>query len=92
MKTEAPSKLGFSLEQTFFGFKPKDRVNLHDQIFDILWIGEGRWTGNDIYHMPLFLRKFYVKKLNSIHEKQKTAEKQRKKKPNPKDKIAKPPV
>ena len=92
MKTEAPSKLGFSLEQTFFGFKPKDRVNLHDQIFDILWIGEGRWTWNDIYHMPLFLRKFYVKKLNSIHEKQKTAEKQRKKKPNPKDKIAKPPV
>jgi len=42
--------------------------------------------------MPLFLRKFYVKKLNSIREKQKTAEKQRKKKPNPKDKIAKPPM
>ena len=92
MKTEAPSKLGFNLGQTFFGFKPKDRVDLHDQIFDMLWIGEGRWTWNDIYHMPLFLRKFYVKKLNSIHEKQKTAEKQRKKKPNPKDKIAKPPV
>jgi len=42
--------------------------------------------------MPLFLRKFYVKKLNSIHEKQKTAEKQRNKKSNPKDKIAKPPM
>ena len=92
MKKEAPSKQGFNLGQTFFGFKPKDRVDLHDQLFDLLWVGEGRWTWNDIYHMPLFLRKFYVKKLNSIHEKQKTAEKQRNKKSNPKDKIAKPPM
>ena len=92
MKREAPSKQGFSLEQTFFGFKPENRVDLHDQLFNILWAGEGRWTWNDIYHMPLFLRKFYVRKLKSIYEKQKTAEKQRKKKPTPKDKIAKPPM
>ena len=89
---EAPSKPCFSLGQTFFGFKPSDRVKLHDQIFDIVWIGEGRWTWNDIYYMPLFLRKFYVKKLASIHEKQKTVTEQRKKKKNPKDKIAKPPL
>ena len=92
MKTEAPSFQGFNLEQTFFGFKPEHRVDLHDQIFNMLWAGEGRWTWSDIYYMPLFLRKFYIKKLNSIHEKQKTAEKQRKKKPTPKDKIAKPPM
>ena len=92
VKQEAPSLQGFNLEQTFFGFKPSDRVNLHDQLFDIIWAGEGRWTWNDIYHMPLFLRKFYVKKLNSIYEKQKTAETTRKKKPTPKDKIAKPPM
>ena len=89
---EAPSKQGFNLEQTFFGFKPSDRVKLHEQIFDLIWVGEGRWTWTDIYHMPLFLRKFYIKKLNSIHEKEKTVNDQRKKKQTPKEKIAKPPL
>ena len=41
---EAPSFQGFNLEQTFFGFKPEDRVDLHDQLFNMLWVGEGRWT------------------------------------------------
>ena len=41
---EAPSFQGFNLEQTFFGFKPEHRVDLHDQLFNILWAGEGRWT------------------------------------------------
>ena len=88
---EAPSKPCFNLDQTFFGFKPKDRVELHEQLFNILWAGEGRWSWNDLYYMPVFLRNFYIKKLNSIFEKQNNIQKQKKKKPNPKDKIAKPP-
>lgn len=66
MRTEAPSILGFKLEQTFFGFKPKDRVQLHENIFNLLWHGEGRWDWDTIYNMPIFLRNFYVKRVNSI--------------------------
>lgn len=66
MKTEAPSVLGFKLDQTFFGFKPQDRVQLHENIFNLLWHGEGRWDWDTIYSMPIFLRKFYIKRVNAI--------------------------
>ena len=66
MKTEAPSVLGFKLDQTFFGFKPQDRVQLHENIFNLLWHGEGRWDWDTIYGMPIFLRKFYIKRVNAL--------------------------
>lgn len=34
----------------------------------MIWYAEGRWSWDDIYHMPIFLRKFYVKKMNKIFQ------------------------
>jgi hypothetical protein len=86
----APSKLPFKLEQTFFGFNPDDRVKLHDNIFNLIWHGDGRWDWDTIYHMPIFLRRFYIKKVNKIleereevREKQREAIEQRKNNKNP---------
>jgi hypothetical protein len=67
----------FKLEQTFFGFNPSDRVQLHDNIFNLIWHGEGRWDWDTIYHMPIFLRRFYIKKVNKIlQEREEAREKQ----------------
>lgn len=77
MRTEAPSVLGFSLQQTFFGFKPEDRIILHESIFNLIWHGEGRWDWDTIYNMPIFLRRFYVSRVNTIIEDRITAQKQR---------------
>jgi hypothetical protein len=85
VKPEAPSKPGFALEQTFFGFKPEDRVKLHENIFDLIWWGDGRWDWDTIYHMPIHIRKFWIKKLNKMiedeqtrnHEKAEAAKRQR---------------
>ncbi len=66
MKQEAPSKLGFNLEQTFFGFKPEDRVQLHENIFNLIWWGEGRWDWDTIYYMPVHIRRFWTKKINKM--------------------------
>ena len=62
----APSKPCFLLEQTFFGFKPEHQVQLHDQLYELLIAGEGRWDWDTIYNMPIFLRKFYIKRVNAI--------------------------
>ena len=59
-----PSNLHFQLDQTFFGFKPADRVILHENLFDLIWYGEGRWTFTDIYNMPIPMRRMWVNKLN----------------------------
>lgn len=68
MNQEAPSKPGFVLDQTFFGFKPEDRVKLHENIFNLIWHGAGRWDWDTIYNMPIHIRRFWVKKINKLIE------------------------
>lgn len=65
---EAPILQCFNLQLTFFGFKPKDQIFLHNQIFDLLWAGDGRWTFQDIYTMPLRIRKLWVSRINKMRE------------------------
>jgi hypothetical protein len=93
-----PSKQCFKLEQTFFGFKITDRPILHNNLFDLLWAGEGRWSWDDIYYMPVHLRKFWIKKINKMRTPEDLGEPTQEqaastatKKIPPQDKIAKPP-
>jgi len=77
VKREAPSKLGFALEQTFFGFNPEDRVSFHENLFNLIWWGEGRWDWDTIYNMPVHIRRFWTRKINKmITEEQERQEKQ----------------
>ena len=69
----APSNLCFQLDLTFFGFDASYRVQLHDTIFNIIWFGEGRWDWDTVYNMPVFLRNFWIKKINEIIDNKKQA-------------------
>lgn len=76
----APSSPGFQLAQTFFGFKPEDRVAHHESLFNLLWYGAGRWDWETLYNMPVYLRRFWIKKINKMTEEaQQRAEQQRSK-------------
>jgi hypothetical protein len=66
VRTEAPSKVGFQSDLIFSGFNDKYRLELHESIFNIVWFGEGRWSWQDIYEMPIFLRRFWIKKMQGI--------------------------
>jgi hypothetical protein len=63
---EAPSKVGFQSDLIFSGFNSKYRLELHESIFNMVWFGEGRWSWQDIYEMPIFLRRFWIKKIQGI--------------------------
>jgi hypothetical protein len=63
---EAPLKPGFHSELIFSGFNKQYRLKLHESIFDMVWFGEGRWSWQDIYEMPIFLRRFWIKKIERI--------------------------
>jgi len=76
----APSNLCFQLDLTFFGFDASYRVQLHDTIFNIIWFGEGRWDWDTVYNMPVFLRNFWIKKINEIIDNKKQAIKQQQQK------------
>ena len=62
----ALSLVAFALEQTFFGFKPKDRVRLHDSLFNLIWWGDGRWDWETVYNMPIFIRERWVNTVNKL--------------------------
>lgn len=90
----APSSPGFRLAQTFFGFKPEDRVKLHESLFDLMWYGQGRWDWETLYTMPVYLRRFWIKKINKITEDQRAALEQQRSKQQfkQKSKIVKSPL
>ena len=72
----APSNLGFALGQNFFGFSPEHQVQFHDQLFDLLWAGEGRWDWDTIYNLPLHIRKLWIKRINQMRDKQNAEQEQ----------------
>ena len=52
------------MDQTFFGFKPADQVKLHERLFELLQAGNGCWDWDTIYNLPIYLRKFWITKIN----------------------------
>ena len=56
---------------TFFGQPPSNRAAIHEEIFNIAYYGNG-FNHNDLYNMPVPLRRFYAQKL--VEAKQKESE------------------
>ena len=53
----------------FFGLTPKDKTNLYDQLFQLMYYGAG-FTHSDIYEMPIYLRNYYYQKLVDTRKKE----------------------
>jgi hypothetical protein len=88
-----PSLQCFRLDQTFFGFKAEDRVQLHESLFNLVWHGAGRWTWQDLYNMPVYLRRFWIRKLNYMVEEAKQRDETNRKKQSAKSsKVVKSPL
>jgi len=34
----------------------------------MLWLGEGKWDWDTLYNMPIFLRNFFIRKLEKIFD------------------------
>jgi hypothetical protein len=49
--------------------------------------GKGGWTWTDLYNMPVFLRKYYMKKMNDVISKENAAAA-----PNTNQKISRPAI
>ena len=77
MNQEAPLLPGFNLEPTFFGFDAEYRITLHENIFNLIWHGEGRWDWDTIYNMPVHLRRYWIKRVNGILKDREEAVKER---------------
>ncbi len=54
----------------FFGLNPQNRPEIHEQIFQLLYYSQGGFTHDDVYNMPVYLRKFYYGKLLEYRKKE----------------------
>jgi hypothetical protein len=58
---------------TSFGLPPEYKLGLHEEIFNLCYHSNGGFTHGEIYHMPIYLRRFYIKKLVDV-KKQESAQ------------------
>ena len=63
---EAPLLPGFQSDLIFSGFNAQYRLDLHASIFNLIWAGKGRWSWDDIYNMPIFLRRYWISRVSGI--------------------------
>ena len=74
---EAPLLPGFQSDLIFSGFDNQYRLDLHETIFNLIWFGDGRWSWDDIYNMPIFLRRYWVNRVSGIIKDREEASKAR---------------
>ena len=55
--------------QNFFGQPPENRAAIHEEIFNIAYYGNG-FNHNELYNMPVPLRRFYAEKLIEAKKKE----------------------
>ena len=55
---------------TFFGQPPSNRAAIHEELFNIAYYGNG-FQHNELYNMPVPLRKFYAQQLIKAKETEK---------------------
>ena len=53
---------------SFFGLQPEDKPLIHEQVFQLIYFGKGGFTFDEVYNMPIYLRRFYLKRLDSQYE------------------------
>ena len=54
----------------FFGQPPSNRAAIHEEIFNIAYYGNG-FNHNELYNMPVPLRRFYAQQLIKAKETEK---------------------
>ena len=65
---------------SFFGLQPKNKLDIHEEIFNLLHYAKGGFTFTEVYNLPITLRRFYLKRLHKEYETiNKESEKQQKK-------------
>lgn len=64
--------MGFQLDLAFFGLTlntiSQHRLNLFNQIHEIVFHGKGGYTWETVYNMPVWLRKFTFNKIKDFYE------------------------
>ena len=37
---------------------------MHEQLFDLIWAGEGIWDWDTVYNLPIHIKRLWIKRYN----------------------------
>ena len=57
-------------DSTFFGLTRKYKLNVADQIFDLTYHSKGAFSYTEVRNMPVYMRLYYMRRLNKLFEDQ----------------------
>lgn len=60
----------YQLELTFFGLTPAYKKILLEEIFLLCYHGNGGWTHDEAYNLPIRYRHYYIQKIAETAQKQ----------------------
>jgi hypothetical protein len=58
----------------FFGLAPDYKLGLHEEIFSLCYYGKGGFTWEEVYSLPIHLRRFYIQQISKAIEERNKAE------------------
>jgi hypothetical protein len=66
------------IDESIFGITEDYKIHLHKEIFDFVYMSEGRFSHTEIYNMPITLRRLNLSFLSKILYERQEAMKRRK--------------
>ena len=54
----------------FFGLTPSYKLQIYQEIHDLVYYGNGGFIYSEVYQMPIHLRRYHIKKIDVLHKKQ----------------------
>ena len=55
---------------TFLPFQLEYKIQVHEEIFNLSYYSQGGFTQDIVYNLPVYLRRFYLRKLVDVRKKE----------------------
>ena len=52
----------------FFGLTSEYKVQIYNEIHDLVYYGNGGFIHSEVYNMPVWMRRFHISKINKLHK------------------------
>ena len=63
-------RMNLPLGVDFFTLPPEYKVSLHEEIFNLSYYSQGAFSQDIVYNLPIYLRRFYARKLVDVKNKE----------------------
>tara|TARA_Y100000114_G_C11711196_1_gene303577 strand:- start:122 stop:376 length:255 start_codon:yes stop_codon:yes gene_type:complete len=58
------------LGSAFFGLTPKYKLQVYQEVHDLVYYGNGGFIYSEVYQMPIHIRRYHIRKIDVLHKKQ----------------------